>query len=415
MQSSITINDASTHDHNVFIQEIVSLSQQLEFAFTNGAKKACIFLEPKVGALPRGKPQMLKAELSKYIGANSSLQIRFTRAGKLLVETTDVQCAKAVTEINSLLGVPIQASVQQEYITTRFAIHNIDISVRLEELGQELQNENPIKIKEMRRFTRKDSAGIHLTETVLITVFGTNLPREIKMFYMIEKIRPFYDRPRQCLNCWKFDHATGKCKNETRCKKCGGTHSISICTSDIQCCANCSSPHLASDLECSARKKEMDFLKFKSDQHLPITEARRRYAKQPTTKSYAETMQSAPNQPSSQYVTQVDLEQTLNNFFQRTQDMILQIVQQQALLFSKAIEGLVTSLQSSSASTPQVKSCSTEESSSRIKQRIKKLKLASTLSSVKDSFSQAVCHLPTLDATPNSDAWVSEDDMERDG
>ena len=27
-------------------------------------------------------------------------------------------------------------------------------------------------------------------------MFGTNLSREIKMFYMIEKIRPFYDRPR---------------------------------------------------------------------------------------------------------------------------------------------------------------------------------------------------------------------------
>ena len=127
----------------------------------------------------------------------------------------------------------------------------------------------------MRRFTRKDSAGIHLAETVLIMVLGTNLPRKIKMFYMIEKIRPFYDRPRQCLNCWKFDHTTGKCKNETRCKKCGGTQPISICTSDIQCCANCSSPHLASDLECSARKKEVDFLKFKSDQYLPITGARK--------------------------------------------------------------------------------------------------------------------------------------------
>ena len=73
MQTSITINDASTQDHNIFIQEIVSPSQQLDFAFTNGAMRACVFRVPKGGALQRGKLQFLKAELSKYVGANSPL------------------------------------------------------------------------------------------------------------------------------------------------------------------------------------------------------------------------------------------------------------------------------------------------------------------------------------------------------
>ena len=135
IQTSFTINDASTQDHNIFIQEIVSSSQQLEFAFTNGATRACVFLEPKGDVLPRGKPQLLKDELSKYLGVNSPLQMRFARTGKVLVESTDVRCAQAVTEINTLLGMPVQASVQQEYITTRFVVHNIDISLHLEELG----------------------------------------------------------------------------------------------------------------------------------------------------------------------------------------------------------------------------------------------------------------------------------------
>ena len=79
-------------DHDIFIQKIVSPSQQREFAFANGTARVCIFSELKVGALPQGKPQLLKAELpvSKYLGANSPLQIKFTRTGKLLVKTTDV-------------------------------------------------------------------------------------------------------------------------------------------------------------------------------------------------------------------------------------------------------------------------------------------------------------------------------------
>ena len=49
-------------------------------------------------------------------------------------------------------------------------------------------------------------------------------------------------------------------------------------------------PYLALELEYLARKKEAELLKWKSDQHLPISEARRYYSKKFTTKSYAETM-----------------------------------------------------------------------------------------------------------------------------
>ena len=38
-------------DPNIFIQEIISLPQELQFAFANEAMRACIFLEPQVGVL----------------------------------------------------------------------------------------------------------------------------------------------------------------------------------------------------------------------------------------------------------------------------------------------------------------------------------------------------------------------------
>ena len=85
----------------------------------------------------------------------------------------------------------VQSAVQQEYNIIRFVVHNIDISLFLNELGQEIQSEKSLKIIAMRWFTRKYSKGVHLMDRIFITVFGINLPKEIKMFYMIEEIHFF--------------------------------------------------------------------------------------------------------------------------------------------------------------------------------------------------------------------------------
>lgn len=179
---------------------------------------------------------------------------------------------------------------------------------------------------------------IHLTETVLVTIYGTIIPSKIKLFYMIEKIRPFYDRPRQYLNCWQFDHAAKKCKNETVCRKCSENHATATFSNVELTCTNCQA---APDPKCLASSKEMDFLKYN---HLSITEAPRQYAKTSKPENYAEAVK-ANTEPTTNatYVTKADLEQTFELFFQHTQECILQVLQQQANFFLQAMEGLVNS------------------------------------------------------------------------
>lgn len=99
----------------------------------------------------------------------------------------------------------------------------------MEGLDNEIQAKNHVKVKELRHFTKTENSIAHPIETVLVTIYGTSIPSNIKLFYMIEKIMPFYDRLRQCLNCCQFDHPTAKCKNETKCRKCGAKHGSATC------------------------------------------------------------------------------------------------------------------------------------------------------------------------------------------
>lgn len=383
MPSSFIITDASVNDSACFVQEILTPSQQVAFAFANGVSNVCIFLEPLDGNIPRNKPLALKTEIDSILGLNAPVNIRFARSGKLLLETSDGACAQAIAEINKILNVPVKASIKQETITSRFVLHNIDTSVRLEDLGKEIQAENPVKVKELRRFTKKENSSTHPTETVLVTIYGTALPSRIKFFYMIEKIRPFYDRPRQCLNCWQFDHATVHCKNETKCRKCGAKHASATCSTTDLKCSNCQAPHLASDQNCPARSKEMDFLKYKTDNHLSITEARRRYTKSSKSKNYAEVVKDAEPGPTSTYITKDDFQKSMELYLQRTQECILQVLQQQTNIFLKAIEGLVPTLMAACAVKSQKTSSSKETSvtsPSKVSQKVKKQKVTTQLS-----------------------------------
>lgn len=67
-------------------------------------------------------------------------------------------------------------------------------------------------------------------------------------------------------------------------------------------CSNCKALHLASDLQYPARSKEMEFLKYKADFHLLLTEK---------VKSYADASKS-DIKPLPNVMYKTDLEQTLD-------------------------------------------------------------------------------------------------------
>lgn len=191
MHSEIRVSDQpqTTGNSEVYLKEDIDSVLQLKYAFENEVNNVVIFLRPKEGGIPRNRPKEFKAEIERKVRNNKKISaVRFTRNKMVLFETNDRECAEEIVKIDEILKVPVEAQIQTENITSRFVLHNIDTGISLAELGTEIQGENGVKIKEIRRFTRKMQDRVMLTETVLVTIFGTRMPAEIQMFYMTEKV-----------------------------------------------------------------------------------------------------------------------------------------------------------------------------------------------------------------------------------
>lgn len=131
MSSTFYIMDTRINASETCVQEFLSLSDQLLLMVF---PHICIFLELEMEHIPLNKPKALKAAFDNKVGHNAPLKLCFTKTGKLIVKITDIKCTQAVTEI-IMLGVSIKSFGQQETITSRFVLHNIDRSICLNELA----------------------------------------------------------------------------------------------------------------------------------------------------------------------------------------------------------------------------------------------------------------------------------------
>jgi hypothetical protein len=62
----------------------------------------------------------------------------------------------------------------------------------------------------------------------------------------------------QCFKCQGFDHISTACTSESKCRRCGGSHSSKDCTdTGAVCCGNCGGPHSASDYSCPVYKNKI--------------------------------------------------------------------------------------------------------------------------------------------------------------
>lgn len=107
-----------------------------------------------------------------------------------------------------------------ENITNRFfLLFNIPLDICLEDVGEEIYENNSIKILELRRFIRKDSQSVVSQD--LIASLGNCIPDEVKLWFSNVRIRSLVYKLRQCSKCYKFNHTSDKCQVEQRCVTCG--------------------------------------------------------------------------------------------------------------------------------------------------------------------------------------------------
>ncbi|GBN66344.1 hypothetical protein AVEN_8499-1 [Araneus ventricosus] len=334
---NIEMEDWASHSKNLFRSKL-ALHDQIICAAQNGAHKFNIFFQAASGNLPQLYPKQLKDNLTvKLRNVKLIDHIQFTRQNRLLISTEHLETAIEISNIKAIMGIPTVCSVISEQITSSFLLRNVPLETSLQELTDELEAENTIKIHEARRFLSDKSRNI-ATENVLVTTYGTNLPQHIKLWLTRQEISLFIDKPRQCRKCFSFSHPTSKCKNESICEICGEQHNIQSCTSPTMNCILCKGPHKATDLKCPKRE-ERKFLKFKCLNRLSFIDARRKF--QIDKKSYSSVVLTSQNdlaQDKTHYVTKEELTQILNQQMLEQKSMFMEMINSQALLFQQTMD-----------------------------------------------------------------------------
>lgn len=304
---------------------LASATEMLDMIKESEIKEFVLIIEGKNGKIPTNKPKEMKVDIQNKITHYKDIKyLRLTRYGKLLIVVNSRECAKEILAMDKVVNVDINVQVMFENLVTRFLLFDIPVSLSLTELAAELEEENNLKIKELRRFSKKLPSGNVPTETVLITILGHSLPPFVKLFFTRQQLRLFVDKPRQCQRCFRYDHNTPNCKFNCRCQKCGEEHGTELCSNSGIKCANCKGEHKVTDKQCPSWEKEAEVLRFKAENHLSLAEARRNFRKK--TDSYATIVGSDRGQSSKESMGQINTE------LKEMRELIKQLINSQQIL-----------------------------------------------------------------------------------
>ncbi|GFV24124.1 hypothetical protein TNCV_3534001 [Trichonephila clavipes] len=107
-------------------------------------------------------------------------------------------------------------------------LQGIDTEYTIDDIKSELENYNNA-IFDIQRFTKKTESGFIPIKTVKVTQIGCSIPERVPIGFEMIKTTPYYEKPRQCTNCWKFGHIQKFCRSAIKCRICTLNHSENEC------------------------------------------------------------------------------------------------------------------------------------------------------------------------------------------
>ena len=89
-------------------------------------------------------------------------------------------------------------------------------------------------------------------------------------------LKPYINKPRFCTNCQHWGHYKTKCKFQSRCYKCGGTHR-NECKRQTLKCIHCFGTHSPSSPQCPATIREKNITDIMNSKNLSYSQAKIHY------------------------------------------------------------------------------------------------------------------------------------------
>ena len=212
------------------------------------------------------------------------------RSGLLLVEVVQRQAFDLLKRVTKIGEVSVIVEEHQTLNTSKGFIICDDIrGMTNEDIQKELESQN---VKEVYRIQRRKSCFgppnknsststdqnfiLEPTDQFIMTFSTPKLPRELKVGYLLVKVRPYIPNPRRCNKCQMYGHVMKFCKLDLVCPKCGQKgHERKNCSS-IPKCIHCTKDHEATSKNCPMWKLEKLIIEEKTKNNIDFKQARTR-------------------------------------------------------------------------------------------------------------------------------------------
>ncbi|KAL3871258.1 hypothetical protein ACJMK2_039265 [Sinanodonta woodiana] len=140
------------------------------------------------------------------------------------------------------------------------------ISDKLKECGHKINRNYPIG----NTYNKKHLNIVLETDTPLST------PIQLGKRGPSIKLNPYINKPRFCTNCKYWGHYRSKCKFQSRCNKCGGTHRDE-CRRKTHKCIHCFGNHTPISPQCPATIRENNIINIMNNENLSYYQAKIKY------------------------------------------------------------------------------------------------------------------------------------------
>ena len=246
----------------------------------NDDKSLHVFMRSDVKQLGSLSPIVIYNEVQKICG--DVHEVVPQRDGSLLIKAKDASQVRRLLQCRSFNDGfdPVHVSVAggmgfdrpRSSPRCRGVIYAESFkATRVEDIKDFLSDKGVIEVRKLHKGPEKI-----VTALLVLTFDGSTLPTDIKIGYCLYNVRPYYPKPFQCFNCYKFGHGKDKCTSKNAvCRKCGSRDHISGACNEVEQCVNCGGGHVSTSRECPKFLEEVAIIKIKIDRGVSFPEAKK--------------------------------------------------------------------------------------------------------------------------------------------
>jgi len=210
------------------------------------------------------------------------LRARVTMRGSIIFTTSNCQNNVVYEDYTTIIADALSYYGKCEKVEigkrfSQFLLHGIPTHLSLPEISDSITTNYPqlVQVQTPRWLTPADRREHKTHSTIVVTLTGNVKKADIGCQHLIICNRECqleeyiaYGRSTQCRKCQRYGHPAALCRDSPRCAVCTNPHETKdhpcslptckkgpTCTHPPICCANCGTPHKATDPNCPERIK----------------------------------------------------------------------------------------------------------------------------------------------------------------